>query len=54
MSLGADNDFQTVNYRDRGLSELHINDNNAYKQICDTFYEKVGKEIQKVADYVRK
>ena len=54
MSLGADNDLRTVNYRDRGLSELHINDNHAYKQICDTFYEKVGKEIQKVADYLRK
>ncbi len=54
MSLGAENDLRTVNYRDRGLSELQINDSHAYKQICDTFYDKVGKEIQKVADYIRK
>jgi hypothetical protein len=52
--MGAENDLRAIGSRDRGLSEIHINDSHAYKQICDTFYEKVGKEIQKVADYIRK
>ena len=47
--MGAEDDLRTITYRDRGLSEL-LTDSSVYKQICDTFYEKVGAEIQKVAD----
>ena len=44
--------MRAMGYRVRGLSEIHM-DSADYKQICDTFYEKVGKEMQKVAEYIK-
>ena len=35
------------------MSERHP-DSSVYKETCDKFYEKVGKEMQKVADHIRK